>query len=132
LGSHLIRNLRFSLVFCAGFICLFLWMYPVLYRNLVGLGLAWKMLITLAAIFPFGFLMGFPFPSGIRLLERKEKGIIPWAWATNAFSSVINSVSALILAFSLGYNLVLLLAAGAYLLTLPFLGFSSHRDEPNA
>lgn len=131
LGSRLIRNLRISLVFCAGFIVLFLLLFPIIYKSFIGLSLVLKMPIAFLAILPFGFLMGFPFPTGIRLLERREKGIIPWAWATNAFSSVINSISALILAFWLGYNLVLLLAAGAYLLTLPFLSFSGHGYESN-
>ena len=131
LGSHLIRNLRISLVCSAGFIVLFLLLFPIIYKNFIGLGLVLKMPIAFLVILPFGFLMGFPFPSGIRLLEEREKGIIPWAWATNAFSSVVNSISALMLSFWLGYNLVLLLAAGAYLLTLPFLSFARHRYESN-
>jgi hypothetical protein len=44
---------------------------------------------------------------------------------------VINSISAIMLAFWLGYNLVLFLAAGAYLLTLPLLSFSGHGYESN-
>jgi len=88
-----------------------------------------KIILTFLVTFPLGFLMGFPFPTGIRLLEQQEKKLIPWAWATNAFSSVINSIFALIVAFWGGYNLVLILAAGGYLLTLFFLDFSSHGNK---
>jgi hypothetical protein len=68
--------------------------------------------------------MGFPFPSGIRILEQKGKKWIPWAWAINAFSSVVNSVAALLIAFIGGYSLVLLLAGAAYLCAPLFLNFT--------
>jgi hypothetical protein len=81
-------------------------------------------LLTFFSIFPLGFLMGFPFPSGIRLLEHTGEKWIPWAWAINAFSSVINSVLALLIAFIGGYSLVLLLAGAGYLCAPLFLNFS--------
>jgi hypothetical protein len=71
--------------------------------------------------------MGFPFPTGIGLLEKKAKHLIPWAWATNAFSSVINSVLAILVAFQGGYTLVLIVAGCCYLLTLPFLNLASSK-----
>jgi hypothetical protein len=37
----------------------------------------------------------------------------------------------LMIAFWGGYNFVLMLAAGAYLLALPFLSFSNHRNKAN-
>jgi len=73
--------------------------------------------------------MGFPFPTGIRLLEREDRRAITWAWATNAFSSVVNSIAALMVAFLGGYNLVLMLAASGYLLAPLFLGFASHGNK---
>jgi len=76
--------------------------------------------------------MGFPFPTGIRLLDRTDKQLIPWAWATNAFSSVVNSIAALMIAFWGGYNRVLVLAAIGYLIAPLFLGFSGHRNERDA
>ncbi len=129
LGQNLKRNLKRSLLLCAGLIVLYLFLLPFFYESLIGFNLALKIILTFLVIFPLGFLMGFPFPTGIRLLDQGEKRIIPWAWATNAFSSVINSIFALIVAFWGGYNLVLILAAGGYLLALFFLDFSSHRNK---
>ncbi|NIO48945.1 MAG: hypothetical protein GTN73_05845 [Candidatus Aminicenantes bacterium] len=129
LGQNLKRNLKRSLLLCASLIVLYLFLLPFLYESLIGFSLAAKIILTFLVIFPLGFLMGFPFPTGIRLLDQGEKRIIPWAWATNAFSSVINSIFALIVAFWGGYNLVLILAAGGYLLALFFLDFSSHRNK---
>ncbi|MBA7557944.1 hypothetical protein ES705_50728 [subsurface metagenome] len=52
--------------------------------------LLFRILITLIIISPLGFLMGMPFPLGIRLVNSTEqgKGLIPWLWATNSFSSL--------------------------------------------
>ena len=131
LGENLKRNLKWSLLSCTGLIVVYLLLFPFFTKNLIGLNLFIKMALTFLIIFPLGFLMGFPFPSGIRLLGEQGKKFIPWAWATNAFSSVVNSILALMIAFWGGYNLVLLLAAGGYMLALFFLGFSNHGNKPN-
>ena len=131
LGQDLRKNLRKSLLICAGLVVLYLLLLPSFYDALIQLSLPLKMGLTFFAVFPLGFLMGFPFPTGIRLLAEKEKGLVPWAWATNAFSSVVNSISALLIAFWAGYNLVLILASGGYLLALFFAHFTHHGDKPH-
>jgi hypothetical protein len=130
-GKNLRNKLRISLITCSSLIAIYLFILPLVYENLIGLNLIKKIILTFLVIFPLGFFMGFPFPTGIRLLELQEKRLIPWAWATNAFSSVINSVFALMIAFWGGYNLVLILAAASYLLALPLINFSNHWDKSN-
>jgi hypothetical protein len=132
LGQNLKGNLRRSLLVCAGLIVLYLFLIPLFHESLIGFNLTLKIILTFLVIFPLGFLMGFPFPTGVRLLGQGEKRLIPWAWATNAFSSVINSIFALIVAFWGGYNLVLMLGAGGYLLALFFLDFTSHRNKTDS
>lgn len=122
------KKLKRCLIIAATYIVVVLLFFPFLYKSGVELPLIYKVLLTFLFIFPLGFLMGFPFPTGIRLLESKEKRLIPWAWATNAFSSVVSSILALMIASWGGYNLVLTLAAGGYLLAIAFLGFSPHSD----
>lgn len=129
LGQNLKRNLKRSLLLLAGLIVLYLFLLPFLYESLIGFNLTSKIILTFLVIFPLGFLMGFPFPTGVRLLDHGEKRLILWAWATNAFSSVINSILALIIAFWGGYNLVLVLAAGGYLLACFFPDFSNHGNK---
>ncbi|GAI15719.1 unnamed protein product, partial [marine sediment metagenome] len=67
-----------------------------------------------------GFLMGMPFPLGIKLVNSTEKGkeLIPWLWATNSFCSIIASVSAVIIALFFGFKIVALIAALIYLFGL--------------
>jgi hypothetical protein len=122
-------NLRRSIVICSSLIFLSLALFPVLYKYATGLPLLMKGVLTFLFVFPLGFTMGFPFPTGIALLEKKAKHLIPWAWATNAFSSVINSVFAILVAFLGGYTLVLVIAGCCYLLTLPFLNFVSAKGS---
>lgn len=129
LGQDLRKNLRKSLFLCAGLVVLYLFLLPPFYEALIHLSLALKMGLTFLTVFPLGFLMGFPFPTGIRLLAEQEKELVPWAWATNAYSSVVNSISALMIAFWVGYSFVLILASGGYLLALLFADLSHHRDK---
>jgi len=76
-----------------------------------------RIFIAVGLIFPLGFLMGMPFPLGIRLVNSTEqgKGLIPWLWATNSFCSIIASVSAVIIALFFGFKAVAILAALVYL-----------------
>jgi hypothetical protein len=124
LGANIIKNLRRCLLFCFLFIFVSVFIFSAINEHLVGISLGYRILVTFITIFPMGFLMGFPFPTGIRLLERTGKKWIPWAWAINAFSSVVNSVAALLIAFIGGYSLVLLLAGAGYLCASLFLNFS--------
>jgi hypothetical protein len=132
LGHNPGRNVILSFMLSAVLILAYSSTFQVLFKRLIGFDLVPKMFLAFILIFPLGFLMGFPFPTGIRLLDRTDKQLIPWAWATNAFSSVVNSIAALMIAFWGGYDRVLVLAAIGYLIAPLFLGFSGHGNERDA
>ena len=90
---------------------------PVLTAG-VGLPLAVKMIATVLMIAPAGFVMGIPFPTGLRLLEKHHEPSVRWAWSLNAAASVLGSVSALVLALYLGLVETLLIGGGLYLCAL--------------
>jgi len=90
---------------------------PVLSAG-VGLPLAVKILATIAMIAPAGFVMGLPFPTGLRMLERSHQPSVRWAWSLNAAASVLGSVGALVLALYFGLVATLLIGGGLYLLAL--------------
>ena len=77
-------------------------------------------------IIPLGFMMGMPFPYGIRLLKRKES--IPIVWAVNGFFSIIGTVITVILAMGLGFKIVFIIAGVTYLLALLFLNLRFKRN----
>ncbi len=86
---------------------------PVLTAG-VGLPLAVKMMATVLMIAPAGFVMGIPFPTGLRLLERRHEPSVRWAWSLNAAASVLGSVGALVLALYLGLVQTMLIGGGLY------------------
>jgi len=84
---------------------------PWLLSAAIGLPFAIKLLVSAIVLAPLGFLMGMPFPTGLRLVKTVE-----WAWALNAAASVLGSVMAMIIAIHFGLTITLLCAAAAYLL----------------
>jgi len=83
-----------------------------------GLPLLLKMAITTLSIAPAAFLMGMPFPTGLRRLEQRHSPAVRWAWSLNAAASVLGSVSAVFLAIYLGLRATLLIGAVLYLCAL--------------
>jgi hypothetical protein len=82
-----------------------------------GVGLPWmeKVIATVLMIAPVGFVMGIPFPTGLRLLEKRHEPSLRWAWSLNAAASVLGSVGALMLALYLGLVQTMLIGGGLYL-----------------
>jgi predicted membrane-bound spermidine synthase len=91
----------------------------------VGLPLAVKMMATVLMIAPAGFVMGMPFPTGLRMLERRHAPSVRWAWSLNAAASVLGSVGALVLALYLGLVGTLLIGGGLYLAALLLMAANS-------
>jgi hypothetical protein len=84
---------------------------PWLLSAAIGLPFVIKLFVSGVVLAPLGFLMGMPFPTGLRLVKTVE-----WAWALNAAASVLGSVMAMIIAIHFGLTVTLLCAAAAYLL----------------
>jgi hypothetical protein len=88
---------------------------PPLLSAAVGLPFVLKLLISAVVLTPLGFLMGMPFPTGLRLVAAVE-----WAWALNAAASVLGSVTAMVVAIHFGLTVTMVCAAAAYLLAALF------------
>lgn len=78
-----------------------------------------RIAISLAAIMPLGFLLGFAFPSGLRLVSAIDTQPTPWFWGINGATGVLASVLGVILSMSFGINVTMLIAAACYLLLIP-------------
>jgi hypothetical protein len=91
---------------------------PHLFRWLLGGGLGLRVFASVIILAPLGFLMGFPFPKGIRLTGKIAPGLIPWAWGINGCASVLSSIMAVMIAVSSGFSWVLVAGGGAYALAL--------------
>lgn len=103
-------------------IVLFILLLSVFLMPLLRMGISQplpvKLAISVLLIGPLAFLMGLPFPSGLRFLSARNKNLIPWAWGINGCLSVISTAAATVIAVEAGFFYVMLAAALAYLLTL--------------
>ncbi len=88
------RPLTFALAAAALVVALLGLVVPLVLQAGVGLPLAVKCALTVLLLFPAGFVMGLPFPSGLRRLQKTYPSAIRWAWAMNSASSVLGSVAA--------------------------------------
>jgi len=116
-----------------------LWL-PELLAAEVGQAFMVKLALSGAILIPLGFVMGMPFPTGLRALapagndsaeslasgnpdadpdtplaSDSTTGAVEWAWAMNAASSVLGSVLAIFVAVNLGLTITLACGAAAYL-----------------
>jgi hypothetical protein len=75
--------------------------------------------ISLMVIMPLGFLLGFAFPTGMRLVEAVDRQPTPWFWGINGATGVLSSVLGVMFSMSLGINVTILISAVCYLLLIP-------------
>lgn len=88
---------------------------PSVLSSLIQLPFAAKLLVSAALLAPLGFIMGMPFPTGLRALAGSGEDTLEWAWALNAGASVLGSVGAMVVAIQWGLNVTLALGALAYI-----------------
>jgi len=99
---------------------------------LVGMDFGYRLLISAVLLVPLGFVMGMPFPTGLRALaalpapefpsgDGASDNSVEWAWAMNAAASVLGSVLAMVIAIQFGLTVTLTCGAAAYLLALSLL-----------
>jgi hypothetical protein len=111
-------RLRFALLAAAALVALLAFTAQPILAAGVGLPLGIRIAATILLIAPAGFAMGLPFPSGLRLLERKHEASVRWAWSLNAAASVLGSVGALVLALYIGLAGTLLVGGALYIAAL--------------
>jgi hypothetical protein len=108
----------------------------------VGLAFGYRLVVSGLLLAPLGFVMGMPFPTGLRALAARpilkipagvteednlgvnnagENNAVEWAWAMNAAASVLGSVLAMVIAIQFGLNITLACGVAAYLLALMLL-----------
>ena len=111
LGSLLSERLTLGrpghFVFWLGLLAAYLLLLPVwlpdlLHSAVAAATLPWRALTSVAVIFPAGLLMGFGFPTGMRLVTRLDSRLTPWLWGVNGASGVL--AAGLAVACSIGFS----------------------------
>jgi hypothetical protein len=89
-------------------------LYSALIRLALPLDLSIRFVITAAAVLPLGFLMGIPFPSGLRIAGQVDPQGLAAFWGANAVTSVLGSALAMIIAMNVGFSGSLIVGAALY------------------
>jgi len=121
-GSYYSSRLQFTrsalsriLMLITSLLLLFaLFLSPFL-QSISGWPAVAKLVVSFVVITFPSFLMGMPFPTGLRLLSRLEGRNTAWAWGINGCISVISASLAAILAVEAGFKVMVFVAALAYL-----------------
>jgi hypothetical protein len=91
-------------------------------QSLLGFVASWstagRFVFAISLLAPLAFLMGWPFPLGMSLLEKSSPPLLAWAWGINGFASVATAPLTVLLAMSVGFRLVFALAVMAYFLAV--------------
>jgi hypothetical protein len=105
-----------SLVF---FVLMLTVWFPALVRATEGSGLIVRAFVALAAIVPAGMLMGFGFPTGMRLVNAVDRTPTPWFWAVNGACGVLAASVAVGVSIAFSISASLWTGAICYLLLAP-------------
>ncbi|MFN4112056.1 MAG: hypothetical protein ACK4G1_07240, partial [Ignavibacteria bacterium] len=108
-----IQILIFFLIFLFGFSLIFFFNTSI--KFLLSQSSSLKFFVSAILIFPLGFMMGMPFPIGIKLFSGFDSKSVPFAWAVNGSFSVIGSLGAILLLINFGYSTTFLIALILYL-----------------
>jgi len=72
--------------------------------------------VVVAILLPFAFVMGMPFPAGVRRLAPEVRTWVPWFWGLNGIASITGSALVVAVVLERGFRLTGLLPAVVYLL----------------
>jgi hypothetical protein len=101
------------------FVVLLAFWFPALVSAFEGRSLMVRVLVALIAIVPSGLLMGFGFPTGMRLVNAIDTRPTPWFWAINGAAGVLAASVAVATSIAFSINASLWIGATCYLLLGP-------------
>ena len=91
------------------------WLPDVL-SNLESAGMLVRAALAVMVLAPAGFLMGFGFPTGMRIVSLIDKGPTPWFWGINGAAGVLAASVAVLTSIVFGIDVTLWIGAACYFL----------------
>ncbi len=112
-GSFYSKKFSNKVVFPSIIVWLFLeiFVFGFLTNALGYLGLLPRIVISVILLAPLGFFMGMPFPKGTARVGE----LVDWGFAVNGTASVLGSTLIVLIAFSIGFKIALLVGGLMYL-----------------
>lgn len=87
-----------------------------LFSRFAEVSLVKRAVISVITLFPLGVLLGYAFPTGIKLAARRYSQSTAWFWGINGAAGVLGSGMAIAFNIGMGIDKTLLIAGFAYLL----------------
>jgi spermidine synthase len=78
-----------------------------------------RAVVCVLSITPAGLLLGYGFPTGMRLIASIDPRPTPWFWGINGAAGVLASISAIAVSLALGIKATLIVGALCYFLLIP-------------
>jgi hypothetical protein len=112
------KNLTWAILGIVAIGLVYVVLLPDMIYSVIAENFATKIAISVGLLFPIGFLMGIPLPTGMRVLKSNFANHIPWMWAINGAFSVFGAVASVILGIILGASYAMSLGIIIYLVAL--------------
>lgn len=100
------------------------WMVPEIIKEFIHLNLSTKVMLTVALMAPLAFIMGMPFPLGIRIVSGIRPDNVIWMYGVNSSGSVLASFIGMAVVLTHGMTVALYLGSlvyGTALLSIVFI-----------
>jgi hypothetical protein len=94
---------------------------PLLGTSMVSAAMGAKIAASIAVIIPLGILLGFAFPTGMKIVRSARASETPWYWAINGVFGVLCAALTVFVSIYFGISASFYVAAGCYLGLLVFL-----------
>jgi hypothetical protein len=99
-------------------VSLTLWL-PAMLLTFDSAGLWWRAVLGVLTIAPAGLLLGFAFPTGMRLIGVVDRTPTPWFWGINGAAGVLAAILAVVTSITFGIHVTLTVGALCYFLLVP-------------
>lgn len=107
-------RLQFAVLAIVALTLVYVLVLPQLLQALQPAPDALRILLSVFIIGPLAYVMGMPFPTGMRLLGEQAEALVPWAWGLNGVFSVLGSVLVILVGMQAGFTAALVGAAAIY------------------
>lgn len=87
---------------------------PRILDALLGAPIAVRVAVAIALLAPLGLVLGGFLPLGVRVVERTNPQLVPWAWAVNGCATVVGTILAVIGGMTWSFTAVAMAACAIY------------------
>jgi hypothetical protein len=85
-----------------------------LLSSMITSSMAEKIVASIATLFPMGIVLGFFFPTGLKLLKQSTDQDMPWYWALNGIFGVLCSALGVFISIYFGISMNFIISSVCY------------------